>query len=91
MKTSKVSPDAFIQLALQLTMYRLNCRLLCTYESAATRRFMFGRVDCIRAVSPEALEWATAMCQAEPAGEEDSCDATGKKVTFNLHSVCLSV
>lgn len=36
-------------------------RLVSTYESASTRRFHFGRVDNIRANTPEALEWARAM------------------------------
>lgn len=36
-------------------------KLVSTYESASTRRFHFGRVDNIRANTPEALEWATAM------------------------------
>ena len=35
--------------------------LVSTYESASTRRFHFGRVDNIRANTPEALEWARAM------------------------------
>lgn len=66
-------------------------RLVCTYESASTRRFKLGRVDCIRSATEEALAWATTMCQAEPAGEEDSDELlTGKKVTFNLHSVCFN-
>ena len=36
-------------------------KLVSTYESAATRRFHFGRVDNIRGNTPEALEWARAM------------------------------
>ena len=37
----------------QLTMYRLTGGLVATYESASTRRFRLGRVDCIRAAHPE--------------------------------------
>jgi hypothetical protein len=36
-------------------------KLVSTYESASTRRFHCGRVDNIRANTPEALEWARAM------------------------------
>ena len=36
-------------------------KLVSTYESASTRRFHSGRVDNIRANTPEALEWARAM------------------------------
>ncbi|KAJ8935837.1 hypothetical protein NQ314_012615 [Rhamnusium bicolor] len=58
-KSCKVSPDVYIQLALQLAYYRLYGKLTATYESASTRRFRLGRVDCIRPASPEALAWVT--------------------------------
>ncbi len=41
--------------------FRMYNKLVSTYESASTRRFHFGRVDNIRANTPEALEWARAM------------------------------
>lgn len=65
--------------------------LVTTYESASTRRFLQGRVDCIRGASTEALEWAKAMCQGEGANvnlesdKEDESDA--RKVKFNIYSV----
>ncbi|XP_053695535.1 choline O-acetyltransferase [Sabethes cyaneus] len=94
-KACQVSPDAFIQLALQLAYYKLYGHLVSTYESASTRRFLLGRVDCIRSASIEALEWAKAMCQGEGANvtlesdkEEDySCEGNdAKKVTFSIYS-----
>ena len=51
-KTCNCSPDAFIQMSLQLAYFRLNGTLCPTYESASTRRFHFGRVDSIRASHP---------------------------------------
>ena len=37
-----------------MTMFsRLTGSLVATYESASTRRFRLGRVDCIRAAHPE--------------------------------------
>ncbi|XP_067929903.1 choline O-acetyltransferase-like [Watersipora subatra] len=60
-KSQNMSPDCFIQLAFQLTYYRLNGQLVSTYESASTRRFHLGRVDNIRAASTEALEWCKSM------------------------------
>ncbi|XP_017774150.1 PREDICTED: choline O-acetyltransferase isoform X2 [Nicrophorus vespilloides] len=77
MKSCNVSPDVYIQLALQLAYYKLYGKLTATYESASTRRFKLGRVDCIRSGSPEALAWAAAM--AQPKEDE-------KKVTFHLVS-----
>jgi len=32
-----------------------------TYESASTRRYKLGRVDCIRSTTMEALEWVKSM------------------------------
>ena len=47
-KTCQCSPDAFMQMSLQLAYFRLNNVLCSTYESASTRRFHHGRVDSIR-------------------------------------------
>ncbi|KAL9891816.1 choline acetyltransferase isoform 2-T2 [Glossina fuscipes fuscipes] len=66
-KGCQVSPDAYIQLSLQLAYFRLYGYLVTTYESASTRRFLLGRVDCIRSASTEALEWAKALCQNKDA------------------------
>uniref|UniRef100_A0A1A9W5V2 Choline O-acetyltransferase n=1 Tax=Glossina brevipalpis TaxID=37001 RepID=A0A1A9W5V2_9MUSC len=66
-KGCQVSPDAYIQLSLQLAYFRLYGYLVTTYESASTRRFLLGRVDCIRSASTEALEWAKAMCHNKDA------------------------
>lgn len=60
-KTVNMSPDSFIQLALQLTHYKIHKCLVPTYESASIRRFSFGRVDNIRAASIPALKWCSAM------------------------------
>ncbi|KAK2582413.1 hypothetical protein KPH14_004731 [Odynerus spinipes] len=68
-KSCKISPDVYVQLALQLTYYKLHGKLTATYESAGIRRFSLGRVDVIRAASPEALTWAMAMCQGDPESQ----------------------
>ncbi|CAH8602295.1 unnamed protein product [Dicrocoelium dendriticum] len=60
-KTVNMSPDSFIQLALQLAHFKLHNYLVPTYESASTRRFALARVDNIRACSMPALEWCKAM------------------------------
>ena len=55
-------------------MQRLHGGLCSTYESASTRRFQSGRVDCIRASHPEALDWVKAMHNSENTkdmGEKD--------------------
>ena len=60
-KTCNCSPDAFLQMSLQLAYYKIYNELCSTYESASTRRFHGGRVDSIRASHPEALVWTKAM------------------------------
>ncbi|XP_037610209.1 choline O-acetyltransferase-like [Sebastes umbrosus] len=60
-KKQKMSPDAFIQVALQLAFYKCNRRLVSTYESASIRRFQQGRVDNIRSATPEALAFVMSM------------------------------
>ncbi|XP_038592104.1 choline O-acetyltransferase-like isoform X2 [Micropterus salmoides] len=60
-KNQKMSPDAFIQVALQLAFYKCGGRLVSTYESASIRRFQDGRVDNIRSATPEALAFVKSM------------------------------
>ncbi|XP_055944108.1 choline O-acetyltransferase-like [Argiope bruennichi] len=69
-KKHKMSPDAFIQVALQLTYYKVHRKLVSTYESASLRRFYKGRVDNIRAATAEALAWVKAMCDSQQVTEE---------------------
>ncbi|XP_067124001.1 choline O-acetyltransferase-like [Centruroides vittatus] len=60
-KKQNISPDVFIQLCLQLTYFRMHNKVTATYESAALRKFRFGRIDNIRASSQEALEFSKSM------------------------------
>uniref|UniRef100_A0A7M4ETD7 Choline O-acetyltransferase n=1 Tax=Crocodylus porosus TaxID=8502 RepID=A0A7M4ETD7_CROPO len=62
-KKQKISPDAYIQVALQLAFYRCHGRLVPTYESASIRRFEEGRVDNIRSATSEALAFVKAMTE----------------------------
>lgn len=66
-KSQSLSPDAFVQLALQYTFYKLHGQLVCTYESASLRQFRLGRVDNIRANTCEAYEWIEAMLECKRA------------------------
>ncbi|XP_034538002.1 choline O-acetyltransferase [Notolabrus celidotus] len=70
-KKQKMSPDAYIQVALQLAYYRCHGRPVSTYESASIRRFQEGRVDNIRSATPEALAFAKAMTD----GKQSASDA----------------
>lgn len=56
-KKFNASPDAYIQLLMQLAYYKYTGTLKPTYESASTRKYKFGRTETNRTVSTEALEF----------------------------------
>lgn len=84
-KAQRISPDAFIQLALQLTYYKVHRRLVSTYESAGLRQYKYGRVDNIRAATMEALSWSKAMCDEIP---DITVSCAFAKVILSLFSFC---
>ncbi|ODM98752.1 Carnitine O-palmitoyltransferase 1, liver isoform [Orchesella cincta] len=61
MKSCKVSPDAFIQMALQLAYFRDAGRFNLTYEASMTRLFKEGRTETVRPCSLESCAWVQAM------------------------------
>ncbi|XP_070395115.1 carnitine O-acetyltransferase-like isoform X3 [Dermacentor albipictus] len=52
-KSCQMSPDSFIQMAFQLSFFRLHGHSPATYESASTRMFLLGRTEAIRSQSKE--------------------------------------
>ncbi|KAM3873925.1 carnitine O-acetyltransferase [Diretmus argenteus] len=60
-KAHKMSPDAFIQMALQLAYYRLHQRCCSTYESASLRMFRKGRTETIRSASIDSANFVKAF------------------------------
>uniref|UniRef100_A0A673BJX2 Carnitine O-acetyltransferase n=1 Tax=Sphaeramia orbicularis TaxID=375764 RepID=A0A673BJX2_9TELE len=60
-KTHKMSPDAFIQVALQLAYYRMYGQSCATYESASLRMFRLGRTDTIRSASTASASFVKAF------------------------------
>ncbi|EFN86319.1 carnitine O-acetyltransferase isoform X2 [Harpegnathos saltator] len=60
-KAIKLSPDSFIQIAMQVTFYNLQKKPPVHYESAALRRFINARTECIRSTSIESVEFAKMM------------------------------
>ncbi|XP_053552094.1 carnitine O-acetyltransferase isoform X3 [Bombina bombina] len=69
-KVEKLSPDAFIQVALQLAYYRMYGRSCATYESASLRMFRLGRTDTIRSASVESLRFVQGMENSEKQNQE---------------------
>uniref|UniRef100_A0A3P8ZZT5 Choline O-acetyltransferase n=1 Tax=Esox lucius TaxID=8010 RepID=A0A3P8ZZT5_ESOLU len=91
-KKQKMSPDAYIQIALQLAFYRCNGRLVSTYESASIRRFHEGRVDNIRSATPEALAFVKAMTDEEASLSDSEkmkrlCDAINVQTNYTIAAI----
>ena len=66
------SPDAYVQMVIQLAYHKMNGRNRPTYESAATRRFQQGRTETCRSVSVESAAWCDAM--ADPSTSREDCE-----------------
>uniref|UniRef100_A0A671YAK7 carnitine O-palmitoyltransferase n=1 Tax=Sparus aurata TaxID=8175 RepID=A0A671YAK7_SPAAU len=60
-KKCRVSPDAFIQMALQLAYYRDRRTFCLTYESSMTRLFREGRTETVRSCSNESCAFVQAL------------------------------
>ncbi|KAF4952363.1 hypothetical protein FGADI_6795 [Fusarium gaditjirri] len=60
-KKFKCSPDAYVQMVIQLAYYKMYGKSRPTYESAAVRRFQLGRTETCRTVSDESVAWVKSM------------------------------
>ncbi|XP_064397263.1 carnitine O-palmitoyltransferase 1, liver isoform-like isoform X2 [Halichondria panicea] len=73
-KKCKISPDAFIQMALQLAYYKdSNSNFCLTYEASMTRLFLEGRTETVRPVTMESTAFVRAMCDPNASNEEREC------------------
>ncbi|XP_032076741.1 carnitine O-palmitoyltransferase 1, liver isoform isoform X1 [Thamnophis elegans] len=61
MKKTKTSPDAFVQLALQLAHYRDMGKFCLTYEASMTRLFREGRTETVRSCTVQSCNFVQAM------------------------------
>nr|CDI52336.1 related to CAT2-Carnitine O-acetyltransferase [Melanopsichium pennsylvanicum 4] len=66
-KVGKHSPDAYLQMALQLAYARLHGHQVSTYETASTRLFKHGRTDVIRSFSDEAYNFVRGVREGKDA------------------------
>ncbi|GAU97629.1 hypothetical protein RvY_08895 [Ramazzottius varieornatus] len=69
MKACKVSPDAYIQLALQLAYRRDAGRFHLTYEASMTRLFREGRTETVRPCTIESTAFVMSMFDRTPVEE----------------------
>jgi len=70
MKKVRTSPDAFIQLSLQLAYYRDAGRFNLTYEASMTRLFRDGRTETVRPCTIESADFVLAMLDENKTREE---------------------
>ncbi|KAJ1784384.1 Carnitine O-acetyltransferase mitochondrial [Coemansia sp. RSA 1938] len=66
------SPDAFVQMVIQLASTRHHGRARPTYEASMTRSFLHGRTETCRSVSSDSVAWCTSM-------DDPSAD-TGRRI-----------
>ncbi|ORX77487.1 acyltransferase ChoActase/COT/CPT [Basidiobolus meristosporus CBS 931.73] len=74
-KNAKVSPDAYVQMALQLAYYRQYGECCPTYETASTRTFAFGRTETVRVCSSDSVAFVEAF-------DDNSIDDREKLILF---------
>ena len=55
------SPDAYVQMAIQLAMYRLHGKQTGTYEATQMRPYLHGRTETTRSVSMESCAFVKCM------------------------------
>ena len=79
MKTCRLSPDAYIQMALQLAYYRDFGKFSLTYEASMTRLFREGRTETVRPCTIESAAWVKSM--------EDKNSNTAERVQL-LNEAC---
>lgn len=83
LKSMKVSPDAFMQMALQLAYFRIHGSPCPTYESASTRGFLHGRTETVRSCSVESVAF-TRTIEDPCASDADKMHALSNALTSHL-------
>jgi carnitine O-acetyltransferase len=86
-KKFKCSPDAYVQMIIQLAYHKMYGKNRPTYESATTRRFQQGRTETCRSVSDESVAFCNAM--ADPNVDQKSTADLFRKAV-NAHVAYIS-
>lgn len=69
-KKCKTSPDAFIQIALQLAHFRDKGKFCLTYEASMTRLFREGRTETVRSCTTQTCDFVRAMMNEKTTRDE---------------------
>lgn len=81
-KSQKLSPDAFVQISLQLAFYRMHSKLGNAYESGSLRKYHLGRTEIIRAATSDTLDFLHKMCSDSTSTDEK---AAALRHAINAH------
>ncbi|KAF4520958.1 hypothetical protein B566_EDAN011594 [Ephemera danica] len=81
-KAQKLSPDSFIQMALQLAFYRLHKIPGAQYESASLRGFKHGRTEAIRSCSEQTIHFCRTILDESASPE---AKVTALRNAVNTH------
>jgi carnitine O-acetyltransferase len=71
-KAYKCSPDAWVQMVIQMAYFKMNGKPAPTYESAQTRKFRWGRTETIRSCSVQSQDFVESMENPASSDEERS-------------------
>eukprot|EP00002_Diphylleia_rotans_P024068 TRINITY_DN4744_c0_g1_i2.p1 TRINITY_DN4744_c0_g1~~TRINITY_DN4744_c0_g1_i2.p1 ORF type:complete len:508 (+),score=77.98 TRINITY_DN4744_c0_g1_i2:57-1580(+) len=72
--TLKLSPDSFVQMALQLAYRKAHNKVCPVYETGQTRQFFHGRTETVRSLSVESVEF-TRLMLSEGVSSKSKFDA----------------
>lgn len=82
-KAASMSPDAFVQVGIQLAYYRVYGTLHNTYETVMTKAFHHGRTEPVRALSPATEEFVKRFTDPDVPG---ASKLAALKAALSLHS-----
>lgn len=74
LKRYKLTPDFYMQMAIQLAHYKMHQHVPAVYETAHTRLFYHGRTETTRSLSNESLEFVKTM-ESSTASDTEKWDA----------------
>uniref|UniRef100_A0A3B5A8U2 Carnitine O-acetyltransferase-like n=1 Tax=Stegastes partitus TaxID=144197 RepID=A0A3B5A8U2_9TELE len=87
LKAHKMSPDAFIQIAIQLAYYRMHQRPCPSYETASLRTFKDGGIDIFPTTSSASVAFLKAFDDPKKQGVYGLLDCLRKEVDEENTSV----
>jgi hypothetical protein len=93
MKKSGLSPDAYIQMAIQMSYFKIHKKFVATYESAMTKKYLAGRTEVGRSVSDDSCAFVRSMQDSKATPQQryellkKACDShSGMPLTSRFNS-----